>query len=448
MPKARAGQSGKRREERERRPAAHREEIAAAHPPPELDPDDQDSERRTGVQPAPTASTSAAGGVASEATPAPEPALPDQRPEPPFAPVPRSVIEAVDPAPVAGAAGPDGEPTSDRTLDTPATSPLATTEEQSAIPDATAVAKKVAGDDVAVPSGPTRRRGSRTPAVGAPSKASAASSTGVELAMSRLHWATDGLVSIGQGGSQAEKPSASRTTGPASVSASATDEASADGKATGTKRPRRKAATDTATSDTAPTDTASTDTTPTVTHRTDQPDQIDQSEATAQVGADDPWGHAGPDEAGPGDAAPVPDTAPTLIDGIVGSIASAARQAAAGVHAAASEVGETLGNVAGPVKRESGPTGDASPSVSGTGSQSGAPTATAEASGSTTRVRPAASQFLIAAAALGTVSGFNRWTVRRLTGADLAVLGPARIRPMILGTGLATLIASLYLTEQ
>lgn len=57
-------------------------------------------------------------------------------------------------------------------------------------------------------------------------------------------------------------------------------------------------------------------------------------------------------------------------------------------------------------------------------------------------------RFLVAGLTLGTVSGLNRWAVRRLTGADVAVLGPASVHPMILGTGLATLLASLYLTEE
>jgi hypothetical protein len=57
-------------------------------------------------------------------------------------------------------------------------------------------------------------------------------------------------------------------------------------------------------------------------------------------------------------------------------------------------------------------------------------------------------RFLVAALTLGTVSGLNRWAVRRLTGADVAVLGPASVHPVILGTGLATLVASLYITEE
>ena len=56
-------------------------------------------------------------------------------------------------------------------------------------------------------------------------------------------------------------------------------------------------------------------------------------------------------------------------------------------------------------------------------------------------------RLIVAAVALGTVSGFNRWAVRRLTGANVALLGPATVHPAILGTGLATLIASLYLVD-
>ncbi len=61
--------------------------------------------------------------------------------------------------------------------------------------------------------------------------------------------------------------------------------------------------------------------------------------------------------------------------------------------------------------------------------------------------RPPYSRLIVSAVALGTVSGFNRWAVRRLTGADIALLGPATVHPAILGTGLATLLASLYLND-
>lgn len=57
------------------------------------------------------------------------------------------------------------------------------------------------------------------------------------------------------------------------------------------------------------------------------------------------------------------------------------------------------------------------------------------------------SRLIVSAVALGTVSGFNRWAVRRLTGTDIALLGPATVHPAILGTGLATLLASLYLND-
>ena len=107
------------------------------------------------------------------------------------------------------------------------------------------------------------------------------------------------------------------------------------------------------------------------------------------------------------------------------------------------------------MKREVGATGEASPNEGDTGVRSGTGTGTApaatevtNATESTKAARPSTSRFLVAAATLGTVSGFNRWAIRRLTGVNLAVLGPARIRPMILGTGVATLIASLYLNEE
>ncbi len=61
--------------------------------------------------------------------------------------------------------------------------------------------------------------------------------------------------------------------------------------------------------------------------------------------------------------------------------------------------------------------------------------------------RRAYTRLIVSAVALGTVSGLNRWAVRRLTGADVALLGPATVHPAILGTGLATLIASLYLYD-
>lgn len=57
-------------------------------------------------------------------------------------------------------------------------------------------------------------------------------------------------------------------------------------------------------------------------------------------------------------------------------------------------------------------------------------------------------QLIVSALAVGTVSGLNRWAVRRLTGADIAILGPAAIHPAILGSGLAALVASLYLSEE
>ena len=57
-------------------------------------------------------------------------------------------------------------------------------------------------------------------------------------------------------------------------------------------------------------------------------------------------------------------------------------------------------------------------------------------------------RLIVSAVALGTVSGLNRWAVRRLTGADIAILGPSTVHPAILGTGMAALIASLYMTEE
>ena len=57
-------------------------------------------------------------------------------------------------------------------------------------------------------------------------------------------------------------------------------------------------------------------------------------------------------------------------------------------------------------------------------------------------------QRLIAGIVLvGTTSGFARWAIRRLGGPDIALLGPSRIRPAVLGIGFAALAASLYVDD-
>ncbi len=98
--------------------------------------------------------------------------------------------------------------------------------------------------------------------------------------------------------------------------------------------------------------------------------------------------------------------------------------------------------------------GQTSRSVTGAASEASAGTAGSVRDGSGGGLQPSIplrprpySRLIVSAVALGTVSGLNRWVVRRLTGADVTLLGPATVHPAILGTGLATLIASLYLVD-
>jgi len=55
-----------------------------------------------------------------------------------------------------------------------------------------------------------------------------------------------------------------------------------------------------------------------------------------------------------------------------------------------------------------------------------------------------AAAFVAAGIGLSTASGLNRWLARRLFGADRPRLGPARIRPFLLGLFAATYLASLW----
>ncbi len=61
---------------------------------------------------------------------------------------------------------------------------------------------------------------------------------------------------------------------------------------------------------------------------------------------------------------------------------------------------------------------------------------------------PRTQRLVAGAVLLGTTSGLARWAVRRLGGPDLSWLGPARIRPAVLGVGLAALAASLYVDNE
>lgn len=57
-------------------------------------------------------------------------------------------------------------------------------------------------------------------------------------------------------------------------------------------------------------------------------------------------------------------------------------------------------------------------------------------------------RLLLIVSVLGTVSGFNRWLLRRLVRVDVPWFGPARIKPVVLGVGLAVTVASAYISEE
>ncbi len=140
------------------------------------------------------------------------------------------------------------------------------------------------------------------------------------------------------------------------------------------------------------------------------------------------------------------DTAADVRSGITdaaGSIAGTGRAAAAAITGRAAEVMHSL----------TGSASEAASGLSGTvrsglGKSDAAASNTAADSAGSASPERSYNRLILSTVTLGTVSGFNRWAVRRLTGADIAILGPATIHPAILGTGLAALIASLYLTEE
>ena len=122
-----------------------------------------------------------------------------------------------------------------------------------------------------------------------------------------------------------------------------------------------------------------------------------------------------------------------------GLIAETGRAATGAISGRASETAHTL-------------TGSATDAAAGLASTVRSGFSGADASAADTIAEVAQTwnshRFIVSAIAVGTLSGLNRWAVRRVTGADIALLGPSTIHPAILGTGLAALIASLYMTEE
>lgn len=114
------------------------------------------------------------------------------------------------------------------------------------------------------------------------------------------------------------------------------------------------------------------------------------------------------------------------------------------VRQATQRVGETVTGTAGAVRR-AGDRDDTSPSPATGGSAS--ETQEYGSSADTTGRQRDYRRLVVSAVAISISSGFIRWALRRLTGADIRLLGPARIRPAILGSGIAALIASLYAFE-
>ena len=142
------------------------------------------------------------------------------------------------------------------------------------------------------------------------------------------------------------------------------------------------------------------------------------------------------------------DTTADVRSGIAdaaGSIAETGRTATGAVASRASEAARTLTGTA--IGAASGLASTVRSGIGGADPVAGNPADSVAAVSQHGDHNRTLGRFIVSAVAVGTVSGFNRWAVRRLTGADIALLGPSTVHPAILGTGLATLIASLYLTE-
>ena len=343
MPKARAGQNGKRKEQRDRKRAAHLDEIAAHHPSPRFELGDHSA---TGVDEAtPTARPVSGPSTAETASSPPGPQRDAAGPPaaPSFAPVPRSSTVSAglgaDSGPDESMSSPRGDMPNPGGIDRRDGAPAST---------ATSEQERIVSNGNEHPD-PDESRGPRGP--------HREHTGGYELAMSRLRLATG--VAADSAARPANEPSA--LTDPIAAVAS-------DGRPV-------------ATSPSEPVEPDATATTQ---------DAVAQSpDQAADVSSDLHHGN---------DRAPAGKTT--------------------GWSDASTEPRATTSSAA-----ESGAVGQAAH-------------------------RWTSSRWLIATVTLGTVSGLNRWAVRRLTGADIAILGPGRIRPMILGTGMATLVASLYLTEE
>lgn len=544
MPKARAGQSGKRREERDRNRAAHLEDIAANHPAPRTGPGDSPTVDEPGNRsdPEPTASSP---------VPAPPTAVgraPANGDELPFAPVPSSPpragpeTPAGSPAPPPSAsapgAGTDRLPVDPDQAADPVSIPLTSETSSSSPPEESAVipphghrvdpsnaeGSSVDEEPVLDRNGDERMVGETQPdakpASDQPGRDASVPSAGHDLAVSRVQRATEATRSSRHDGPVAsagpdrsavnlvEEPEDLAVTGAAADLDATTVESLPDSDVDKT----------TATVDDVGDHVENAEASPA--HVTDSveggaqmdPPRAESAEAdthaeedvTAQdnrdldgvTPADDQWrsraavdddqplagqaaddvrfetgattGDTGPSATGLADsgesgashaeeasADATGDRRAGLLDR-VGSAAEAARATAGTVAGRAGQtaqtvstsIAETASGVADTIRgglREAGgqpPPDDQAPEPGFAGRGAGAPVdARASRQGTYNRL-------VVATLALGTVSGLNRWAIRRLTGADIAVLGPAAIRPMILGTGMAALIASVYLAEE